>query len=145
MARVKLELPTDFPFSTDLSIRITDMNYAGHMGNDVVLSLLHEARFRFMAHHGLQELKVEALGIIITDSVIIYKSEVFAGETLTVAVAVADFNKYGCDFFYRITEKQSGREVAHAKTGIVFFDYEKRTVEKIPLTFLRLFPDAVTV
>ena len=141
MARIKLELPAGFPFSTDLPIRITDINYAGHLGNDGVLGLLHEARFRFMAHHGLQELKVEGLGLIITDSAIVYKSEAFAGETLTVA----DFNKYGCDFVYRVTEKRSGREVAHAKTGIVFFDYEKRTVQKIPQSFLDLFPDAAPV
>ena len=95
MARIKLELPADFPYSIDLPVRITDINYAGHMGNPVVLALLHEARFQFMAHHGLQELKVEGLGLIITDSAIIYKSEAFAGETLTVAVAVGDFNKYG--------------------------------------------------
>ena len=145
MARIKLDLPAEFPFSTDLPVRITDINYAGHMGNDVVLSLLHEARFQFMAHHGLQELKVEGLGLIITDSAIVYKSEAFAGETLTVAVAVADFNKYGCDFLYRITERHSGREVAHAKTGIVFFDYEKRAVQKIPQSFLDLFPDAAPV
>ncbi|MBK7541203.1 MAG: thioesterase family protein [Candidatus Competibacteraceae bacterium] len=145
MARIKLELPAGFPFSTDLPIRITDINYAGHLGNDGVLGLLHEARFRFMAHHGLQELKVEGLGLIITDSAIVYKSEAFAGETLTVAVTVADFNKYGCDFVYRVTEKRSGREVAHAKTGIVFFDYEKRTVQKIPQSFLDLFPDAAPV
>ncbi|MBL8250374.1 MAG: thioesterase family protein [Candidatus Competibacter sp.] len=145
MARVKLELPAEFPFSVDLPVRITDINYAGHMGNPVVLALLHEARFQFMAHHGLQELKVEGLGLIITDSAIIYKSEAFAGETLTVAIAVGDFNKYGCDFFYRVTEKRSGRDVAHAKTGIVFFDYERRTVQKIPQSFLKLFPDASPV
>ncbi|HUM92932.1 MAG TPA: thioesterase family protein [Candidatus Competibacter sp.] len=145
MARIKLELPADFPYSIDLPVRITDINYAGHMGNPVVLALLHEARFQFMAHHGLQELKVEGLGLIITDSAIIYKSEAFAGETLTVAVAVGDFNKYGCDFFYRVTEKNSGREVAHAKTGIVFFDYQQRTVRNIPHSFLKLFPDAAPV
>lgn len=146
MARIKLDLPAEFPFSTELRVRITDINYAGHMGNDVVLGLLHEARFQFMAHHGLQELKVEGLGLIITDSAIVYKSEAFAGETLTVAVAVGDLNKYGCDFFYRITEQSGGRDVAHAKTGIVFFDYQRRTVQPVPRSFLALFPpDAVAV
>ncbi|MDG4549906.1 MAG: thioesterase family protein [Candidatus Contendobacter sp.] len=140
MARIKLDLPEHFPFATELRVRITDINYAGHMGNDVLLGVLHEARFRFMAHHGLRELDIESLGLIVADSVIVYKSEAFVGETLEVAVTVTDFNRYGCDFVYRVTEQASGREVARAKTGVVFFDYQKRAVAKIPQTFLDLFP-----
>lgn len=146
MARIKLDLPASFPFSTELRVRITDVNYAGHMGNDVLLGLLHEARFRFMAHYGLRELDIEGLGLIIADSVIVYKSEAFVGETLTVAVAVNDFNRYGCDFVYRVTEKTGDREVARAKTGVVFFDYQQRVVQKVPQLFLDLFSrDAVPV
>lgn len=139
MARIELKLPTDFSFSTELQVRITDVNYAGHMGNDIVVSLMHEARYRFMAHHGFEELNVEGLGVIIADNVILYKSEAFAGEILMIDVAVTDFNKYGCDFVYRMTEKTSGREVARAKTGIVFFDYQTRAVQKVPQSFLALF------
>ncbi len=146
MARVKLDLPEHFPFHTELQVRITNVNYGGHLGNDVLLGLLHEARFQFMAHHGLQELNVEGLGLIVADSVVVYKSEAFAGERLMIAVGVRDFNQYGCDFVYQITEKTGGREVARAKTGIVFFDYEQRAVAKIPPSFLALFPrDAASV
>ncbi len=144
MARIKLDLPAEFPFATELRVRITDVNYGGHMGNDSLLGLLHEARVRFLAHYGLSELDIGGAGLIMTDSVIVYKSEGFPGETLVIAVTVADFNKYGCDFVYRVTEKTSGREVARAKTGIVFFDYPQRTVQKVPQRFLDLFaPNAV--
>lgn len=139
MARIKLELPENFPFDTELRVRITDVNYGGHMGNDALLGLLHEARVRFLAHHGLTELDIGGAGIIIADSVIVYQSEAFSGETLVIAVTVTDFNPYGCDFVYRVTEKASGREVARAKTGIVFFDYRQRTVQPVPSVFLDLF------
>jgi acyl-CoA thioesterase FadM len=143
MARIKLDLPATFPFSTELRVRITDINYAGHMGNDVVLSLLHEARFQFMAHYGLRELDVEGLGLIIADNVIVYKSEAFVGEVLLISVAVTDLNNYGCDFVYQMIEKTSGREVVRAKTGVVFFDYQQRAVAKVPKSFLELlFPTA---
>ena len=79
------------------------------------------------------------MGVIIADNVILYKSEAFAGEVLIIGVAVTDFNKYGCDFVYRMNEKTTGREVARAKTGIVFFDYKTRAVQKVPPSFLRLF------
>jgi acyl-CoA thioester hydrolase len=144
MARIKLDLPERFPFSTELRVRITDVNYGGHMGNDSLLGLLHEARVRFLAHYGLGELDIFGLGLIMADSVIVYKSEAFPGEKLEIAVMVTDFNKYGCDFVYRVTEKISGREVARAKTGFVFFDYSRRAVQSVPPAFRDLFAaDAV--
>lgn len=145
MARIKLDLPADFPFATELRVRVTDINYGGHMGNDALLGLLHEARVRFLAHFGLKELDIFGLGLIMADSVIVYKSEAFPGEVLEIAVGVVDFNKYGCDFVYRVTEQASGREVARAKTGVVFFDYRKRAVQAVPPAFLDLFPHDVAV
>jgi acyl-CoA thioester hydrolase len=145
MARIKLDLPEHFPFNTELRVRITDVNYGGHMGNDSLLGLLHEARVRFLAHYGFSELDICGLGLIMADSVIVYKSEAFPGERLEIAVTVTDFNKYGCDFVYRVSEKTSGREVARAKTGIVFFDYQKRAVQRVPQPFMDLFPQNALV
>lgn len=145
MARIKLNLPEHFPFTIELRVRITDVNYGGHMGNDALLGLLHEARVWFLAHYGLNELDVFGVGLIMADSVIIYKSEAFPGEMLEIAVGVTDFNQYGCDFVYRATEKTSGREVARAKTGIVFFDYAQRKIQYVPPAFRELFAaDAVS-
>lgn len=140
MARVKLDLPEHFPFSTELRVRVTDVNYGGHMGNDSLLGLLHEARVRFLDSYSLTELNIFGFGIIMADSVIVYRSEAFCGETLIIEMAATDFNKYGCDFVYRVSEQSSGREVARAKTGIVFFDYRQRAVQKVPQAFADLFP-----
>lgn len=144
MARIKLDLPDHYLFTTELRVRITDVNYGGHLGNDAMLGLLHEARICFLAHYGFNEGNIVGLGLIMTDSALVYKSEAFAGETLVMAITLTDFNQYGCDFVYRVTEKASGREVARAKTGMVFFDYAKRAIQKIPQPFLAPFsPDAV--
>jgi acyl-CoA thioester hydrolase len=139
MARVQLELPEDFSFAIELEVRVTDMNYVGHLSNDAVLALLHEARVRFLAGYGLKEMDLFGPGLIITDAVVVYKSEAFQGEVLKIEVTVADFNPYGCDFVYRVTEKNSGREVARAKTGMVFFDYRERRVQPVPEPFRALF------
>ena len=139
MARIKLELPKAFPFSTEIAIRISDINYGGHVGNDSVLSIIHEARVQFLMKHGFTEFNVDGAGIIMVDSVVVYKSESFYGEHALVEVAVDDIQKHGCDFFYRITEKESGREIARAKTSILFFNYEKRTLMEVPKKFATLF------
>ena len=145
MARVKLDLPERFDFSTEIPVRINDINYGGHLGHDSVLSLTHEARIRLLRKYGFTEMDIDGSGVIISDVAIVYKSEAFYGETLSIEVAICDFSKYGCDFVYKITEKETRREIARAKTGIVFFDYENRKVSPVPEKFKAIFPPKETL
>ncbi len=135
MARIKIDMPDNYLFSTTLDVRISDINYANHLSNDSVLSFVHESRVRFLRQYGYTELDVEGLGIIMTDSAIIYKAEGFYGDQVQVDITVGDFNKYGCDIFYLMTNKATAVEIAHVKTGIVFFDYEARKVVTLPEGF----------
>ncbi len=139
MARVKLELPDRFVFRTELEVRVGDINYGNHLGNDALLGLLHEARIRLLAAYGQTELDCCGASLIMADCAIVYRSEAFLGETLAVDIALGDFNRHGCDVVYRVTEKASGREVARAKTGIVFFDYAARRIRPVPEAFPVLF------
>ncbi len=75
------------------------------------------------------------------DSAIQYKSEGFYGDELLVEVAVNDFSGIGCDFVYRLTNKNSKKEIAVAKTGIVFFDYDKRKTAPVPSSFIKKIKD----
>ena len=139
MSRVKLELPGTFNYATDVRLRVSDINYGGHMDNNAVLSLVHEARVRFLNHHGFTELDVDGAGIIMVDAVIQYKSEAFYGQTLTFQVAVDGLSRIGCDIFYRVTDRDTGIEVARAKTGIAFLDYATRKPKRMPEKFRKRF------
>lgn len=139
MGRLRLQMPEEFHFATDMEIRIDSINYGRHLGNDSLLSLIHEARIRFLQNYGLTEGNIGGVGIIMVDTVILYKSESFHGDVLTFEVAVSDVSKTGCDFFFRVTNKQSGKEIAHAKTGVVFFDYNNRKVVGTPDVFRKIF------
>ncbi len=140
MPRTKLDLPLAFQFSTDIPVRISDINYGGHLGNDSLLSLLQEARLRFFQQFAYSEKDVEGSGIIMLDAVVLYRSEAFYGDTLHIEVTVADMSSHGCDLLYRVTQKVSGKEVARAKTTIAFFDYAKRKVVEVPEGFRLRFP-----
>jgi acyl-CoA thioesterase FadM len=142
MARVRLDLPSHFIFQTDIAVRISDINYGSHLGNDAVLSLIHEARVRFLLSQGWSELDIDGFGLIITDAVIVYKSQGYHGDVLRVALSVGDFGKYGCDFYYRLTQTPEGREIARAKTGIVFYDYAAGKIVPMPAAFRNRFPEA---
>ena len=59
-------------YETEIPIRISDVNYGGHLGNDAVLSLAHEARVRFLALRGFSEKDVEGVGIMMVDAAVVY-------------------------------------------------------------------------
>ena len=120
-----------------MPVRVDDINYGGHLGNDAVLSLLQEARLRLLATHGFSEMDVDGVGMIMVDAAVEYKAEAFYGEMLRIEVGVNEFTSTGCDFVYRIT-KADGKEVARAKTGIAFFDYTRRKIVSVPEKFRAL-------
>ena len=55
MARIRIELPGTFKFSANIPVRITDLNYGGHVGNDTILSIIHEARAQFLKNYDYSE------------------------------------------------------------------------------------------
>jgi acyl-CoA thioesterase FadM len=134
MARIKLDLPEEFPYRTALTVRVTDLNYGGHLGNDALLGMIHEARVRFLASLGYSELDVEGVGLLMGDCAIVYRSQAFLGDRLDIAVAVGGFARVSCEFTY-LLETAGGREVARARTGLVFFDYASQTVRPVPAAF----------
>ena len=105
MGRVKLDLPEGLDFSTEIAIRITDINYGGHLASDAVMALIHEARVRFLRDHGFSELDAGGPGLIMRDAAIVYQSEALYGEVLSVEVGVGGFSRVGCDFFYRLCDR----------------------------------------
>ncbi|TCK03085.1 acyl-CoA thioesterase [Marinobacterium mangrovicola] len=135
MARIRIDMPDNYLFSTEIPIRISDINYGGHLGHDSVLSIIHEARVRFLKQYHYTEMDIEGAGLVMSDNAIIYKAESFYGDSVQVDVTVGDFNKYGCDIYYLLTNKKTAVEIAHAKTGVVFFDYEARKIRPIPEAF----------
>ena len=132
MARIHVTLPENLPFSTDIALYVSHMNYGNHLDNAMWLTVVSEARVRYLKSMGYSELDVEGKGIIVTDAAVQYKSEGHYGETMRVQMGVAEPGKYGCDFYWRMAEAGSGREVARGKTGIVFFDYSIRKVAQMP-------------
>jgi len=134
MPKTKITLPERFTFTTEIPIRITDLNYGGHVGNDSVLSILHEIRVQFLRHHEYTELDLAGTGLIMADVAIEFKSEVFYGETIRAFVAAAEFSRVGFDIYYKL-EKLSGTKwvtVAVARTGMVCYNYTQKKIASVP-------------
>ena len=134
MERVKINLPTGFNFSANLKVRITDINYSGHVGNDSFLSLVHEARQQFLNSFGYSESQIENVALIQADAVIEFKKELNYGDNVKISVAAAGFDKYGFDIFYKleIIKDESTVLCAKAKTGMLCYDYKNKKLMPVP-------------
>ena len=130
MSRIKIQLPEQFHFSTIIPIRITDLNYGGHVGNDTVLTLIHEARMQFLKSFGYTEMNIENIGMIMIDAGIEFRSELFYGDEVKAFVAVDEFSRAGFNFYYKLMKEET--IIALAKTGMVCYDYEKKKVVSVP-------------
>jgi acyl-CoA thioester hydrolase len=139
MPRIQIDLPDTFIFKTEIPVRVSDINYGGHVGHDSILSFMHDARVQFYRQAGFKdEVSIEgSVGQIIADVAIVYKSESFLGDVLIIEVAVADIAKHGFDMLYKVANQRTGKEVARAKTGIVCFDYELKKVTRIPESLIK--------
>jgi acyl-CoA thioesterase FadM len=134
MARIKIDLPEQFSFSTIIPVRITDINYGGHVGNDTVLSLIHEARVQFLQQLGYGELDLAGVGLIMSDVGIEFKQELFYGQSIKASVTASDFTKISFDLYYKLETATADKTVlvATAKTGMICYDYSKKKITAIP-------------
>lgn len=131
MSRIKIALPENFSFTAVIPIRITDLNYGNHVGNDAILSIIHEARMQFLSHHGYSELDLAGVGLIMSDVGIEFKREVFYGDVLSVNITAVNFTSVGFDLYYQLLNKENV-VAALAKTGMICYDYSKKKIVHVP-------------
>lgn len=139
MNRIKIALPETWHFSMNLTIRVTDLNYGGHVGNDSFLSLIQEARQQFLLSHGYEELSIGGVGLIMTDVAIEFKKELSYGNIVKISVTAADFDKLGFDLFYKmeVRNENDWTLAAKAKTGMLCYDYAQKKKMQLPEEVIR--------
>ena len=138
MSRIRLTFPDPAVFEHRIPVRITDLNYGNHLGHDTLVSLLHDARGAYFRAHNYAENNIEGTGIILADLAVTYKAQVRYGQTLRIEIAVEPVGSRGVDFYYRVTDADTGEPAALAKTGLLFFDYDSNTVASMPGGFKKV-------
>lgn len=134
MARIKIDIQEKIIGTFIIPIRISDINYGNHVGNDAFVSIIHEARMQWLKQYNYTELKVEGIGLIMSDIAIEFKRESFYGDVVEVRLGAGDISRVGFDLYYQLFAKRNDENIllANAKTGMVCFDYDKRKVVTIP-------------
>ncbi len=134
MARIKLEIPEKVIGTFVIPVRISDINYGNHVGNDAFVSLVHEARVQWLQQYGYTELSVEGTGLIMSDLALEFKSESFYGDVVELILGVDDISRVGFDLYYQLFAKRNTGNIllANAKTGMVCYDYGAKKVAPVP-------------
>lgn len=115
----------------DIPVRISDINYGNHLGNDALVSILHEARVQWLRSLNFTELNIDGVGLIMSELAVQFKSEIFYGDTISITILADKPSPVGFDLYYSLRNRENIL-VALAKTGMICFDYEKKKVAAIP-------------
>ena len=134
MPRIKIEIPEKIIGTFIIPIRIADINYGNHVGNDAFVSIIHEARMQWLRQYGYTELKIEGIGLIMSDLALEFKNESFYGDLLEVMLGACEISRVGFELYYQLFAKRNNENIllANAKTGMICYDYDANKVVSIP-------------
>jgi acyl-CoA thioesterase FadM len=138
--RIKLQEQPFYEFYYEVTVQVRDINYGGHLGNDALVGLIHEARFNLLHRLGLSEKNLGdgQTGIIMADLAVNFKGEGFLLDTLCIESHIGEMSEMtlrGFRVFHRVSKDDL--LLALAETGIVAFNYRDRKVASIPDAFLQ--------
>lgn len=123
-----------YPFTFPLKVRISDLNYGGHVGNSKVLDYFQEARSAYLDHlGGYGELDIGGPGIILPEAQVFYRGEMFAEDGILVGVRCCEVKNSSFRLEYRI--ERGGQVTAEGFTALVAFDYQQRKPVRLPKAF----------
>ena len=125
MARIKIEIPSVKLTEVKIPVRITDVNYGNHVGNDAFVSIIHEARLQWLKQNGFSELNFGGSGLIMGDLFVEFKNESFYGDIISVCLFAGEISRVSFELFYQLTTERNGANVllANCKTTMICFDY----------------------
>jgi acyl-CoA thioester hydrolase len=134
MPRIKLEIPPHAIATITIPVRITDINYGNHLGNDAFVAIVHEARVQWLQQHGYTELNIEGTGLILADLAVEFKAESFYGDNIEIIITTGEISKVSFELYYQLFAQRNNTKIvlALAKTGMVSYDYGAKKVIAIP-------------
>lgn len=134
MARVKIDIPVNSIASVHIRVRIGDINYGNHVGNDAFVSFIHEARLQWLQQNNFTELDIGGTGLIMSDLAFEFKNESYYGEEIAITISTGEISKVNFDLYYQLTTERNNETIllGKAKTGMVCYNYLHKKIAAIP-------------
>ena len=134
MARIKIDFPDNIIAFIKLKVRIGDINYGNHVGNDAFVSLIHEARLQWLLQNNFSEINAGGTGLIMADLGIEYKKEAYYGEEILIEIGTGEIARVSFELYYQLSTERNQEKVllAKAKTGMVCYNYDLKKTVSVP-------------
>ncbi|WP_163930834.1 thioesterase family protein [Paraferrimonas sp. SM1919] len=136
MKRSKLQPLAKYRFYFKTHVRITDLNYANHLGHDTMVTLLHEAKAQMFKALDVSDndLGDGKTGYVMADLQMNYLHESFAFDELEIYSDIEEISNRSFRIFQAIYKDSN--LIALGESGCVSFDFEKRQAVAIPTNFI---------
>jgi len=132
----------EYPFYTNLTVQIGDINYGGHLGNDRFLLYFQEARLRYLKELGASELDIgDGISLTQFEAFVSYKNEAFYGDELVIGVKIEDISKAKFRVTYQITRINDDIIIGTGYTILAGFDCKEHRIKRIPSSFINKVTD----
>ncbi|MBM9502526.1 thioesterase family protein [Leptospira sp. 201903071] len=141
MADIQIEFPETYHFSTELSIRKTDLALDIHVSFASILDLVMEAHLQFFQYLGFSVTNIYGKSIIFANAGILYQGELLYNDQVKIDVVLANLGEKSFDLYFRLSKNQRKEKVSLVQIRVLFFDYCIRKVVPVPEGFRKKFID----
>jgi acyl-CoA thioesterase FadM len=134
--RIQLAAKPQYAFSYRTTLKVRDINYGGHLGNDSVAGLLHEARLDLLRRVGASELDLGdgKAGMILSDLAIQFVAEGYLFDSIVIETEVDEIKRCSLRLCHRIRRGED--VIVLAEVGVVGFAYASRSIAALPKSFV---------
>ncbi|MBN2545380.1 MAG: thioesterase family protein [Spirochaetes bacterium] len=136
MSKVKLKSLDKYEYEYKRILLVKDINYGGHLGNDALVTILHEARIDLFNKLGATEFDLgdNATSIIMADLIVNYTGEGFMLDEIKIMTHIDDISSASFRLFHKIIKQD--KTLALAEVGIISYNYKDKQIVEIPEVFL---------
>jgi len=128
----------NFLFSTKVKVRVSDLNYGGHVHHAQFFNYFHEVRIDYLKNLGFSEFDLgDGNGLIMVEEKANFKAEVFLGEELWVWTRISSIKRASFKMDYKITKENDphSKPLSLGSSTFMIFDYNKRKPATVPKIF----------
>lgn len=139
MAKLRLKEAGSYEYEYKTEVKVRDVNYGGHLSNDAVVGLMHEARLSMFGSQGCSELDLGdgKTGTILVELGVNYKAQGYMNDKISIFCHIDDVMSTSFKIYYKITKGDV--LMCLAETKIAAFNYDANELAPIPEVFLEKF------
>lgn len=129
-------------FKTTIPVLVNHLNYGNHLGYDSILSILQEARIRWLKSidKNASEINIQNnIGWLVKKVELDILSEAFHGDLLRVSLFVDEYQKSHFTMRYDVENTTRKNKLCESKTQQVCYNFTTGKVSRIPEILINTF------